>query len=100
MLDESVVAGLRFLPIPVRVVLRRRARDPTEVAMNRRFVSVGIVMVLAGGWAVRAAPQVPATDGALRKQIDQKAAKMVEALKLTDAAKAAKAKTITSDWLA
>jgi hypothetical protein len=68
--------------------------------MNRRFVSVGVVMVLAGGWAVRAEPQVPATDDALRKQIDQKATKMVEALKLTDTAKAARAKTITSDWLA
>jgi hypothetical protein len=67
--------------------------------MNRTFVSFGILMVLAGGLAAAAAP-AGAIDDAMRKKIDQKAARIVEGLKLTDAGKAAKVKTITSDWLA
>ncbi len=75
--------------------------------MNRTFVSCGIMMVLVSGLAAavcaaapaRAAP-AGAIDDALRKKIDQKAGKIVEALKLTDGGKAAKVKTIVSDWLA
>jgi hypothetical protein len=67
--------------------------------MNRTFVSFGILMALAGGLAAAAAP-ADAIDDAMRKKIDQKAARIVGSLKLTDAAKAAKVKTITSDWLA
>ena len=70
--------------------------------MNRKFMSFGMLMVLAGGLAagpVRAAP-ADAIDDAMRKKIDQKAAKVVESLKLTDAGKAAKVKAIASDWLA
>ncbi|MFO0809338.1 MAG: DUF3826 domain-containing protein [Gemmataceae bacterium] len=75
--------------------------------MNRRFVSFGILVVLAGGLAAAACaadppPAAPAVgiDDAMRKKIDQKATKIVESLKLTDAARAAKVKTIASDWLA
>ena len=39
-------------------------------------------------------------DDATRKKIDQKAAKIVESLKLADAEKAAKVKAIAGDWLA
>lgn len=62
--------------------------------MNRTFLSCGILMVLAAACAAGA------IDEALRKKADQKAARMIDSLKLTDAAKAAKVKTITSDWLA
>jgi hypothetical protein len=75
--------------------------------MNRNCVSFGILMVLAGGLAAALCAAGPATaapagaiDDAMRKKIDQKAAKMIGSLKLTDAGKAAKVKTITSDWLA
>src|SRR5262245_20041847 len=78
-----------------------------ESLMNRKFVSFAILMVLAGGLAaaVCAADLATATpagaiDDAMRKKIDQKVAKIVESLKLTDAGKAAKVKTIASDWLA
>jgi hypothetical protein len=75
--------------------------------MNRTSVSVGILMVLAGGLAAAACAAGPpmaspggAVDDAMRKKIDQKAVKIAESLKLTDAAKAAKVKAIASDWLA
>jgi len=75
--------------------------------MTRKFVSFGILMVLAGGLAAAVCAADPATaapagaiDDAMRKKIDQKAARIVGSLKLTDAAKAAKVKTIASDWLA
>src|SRR5262245_53207908 len=75
--------------------------------MNRTFVSVGILMALAGGLAAGAcaadppmASPVGAIDDAMRKKTDQKAAKIVESLKLSDAGKAAKVKAIASDWLA
>ncbi|HEY7422715.1 MAG TPA: DUF3826 domain-containing protein [Gemmataceae bacterium] len=75
--------------------------------MHRKFVSFGILMVLVGGLAAAVCAADPATaapagaiDDAMRKKIAQKAAKIVESLKLTDAAKAAKVKTIASDWLA
>ena len=78
-----------------------------ESLMHRKFVSFGMLMVLVGGLAAAdcAADPAKATpagaiDDAMRKKIDQKAARMVESLKLTDAEKAAKVKTITSDWLA
>jgi hypothetical protein len=74
--------------------------------MHRKLVRFGIQVVLAGGLAAActagpatAAP-ADAIDGAMRKRIDQKAARIVESLKLTDAGKAAKVKTIVSDWLA
>jgi hypothetical protein len=64
-------------------------------------------MVLVGGLAAAVCAADPATaapagaiDDAMRKKIDQKAAKIVGSLKLPDAAKAAKVKTIASDWLA
>lgn len=47
----------------------------------------------------RGAPAV-ALDDATRKKIDQKAAKVVEPLKLADADKAAKVKAVAGDWLA
>src|SRR5262245_52800873 len=86
-----------------------------ESLMNRKFVSFGILMVLAGGlaaarWAEDPTMAAPAgaiddamqkkIDDAMQKRIDQKAVKIVEALKLPDAGKAAKVKTIVSDWLA
>jgi hypothetical protein len=70
-----------------------------ESVMNRKSVSFGILMVLAA--AARAAdPPTGAIDDALRKKIDQKAAKVVGSLKLSDAGKAATVKAITGDWLA
>jgi hypothetical protein len=70
-------------------------------------VSVGILTVLAAGLAAAARAADPpaaapagAVDDAMRQRIDQKAAKIVEPLKLTDAGKAAKVKAIASDWLA
>jgi hypothetical protein len=78
-----------------------------ESFMNRRFVSFGILMVLAAGLAAAVCASDPPTaapagaiDDAMRKKIDQKAAKIVESLKLTDVGKAAKVKVIASDWLA
>jgi hypothetical protein len=41
-----------------------------------------------------------AVDDAVRKKADQKAARIVESLKLADAGKSAKVKAIASDWLA
>jgi Protein of unknown function (DUF3826) len=78
-----------------------------EAFTNRKSVRVGILMALAGGLAAAAgAADLPtaspagAIDDAMRKRIDQKAARIVESLKLTDAGKAATVKAITSDWLA
>jgi hypothetical protein len=78
-----------------------------ESHMNRKFVSFGILMALAGGFAVALTAEGPSTaapvgasDDTTQKKIDEKAAKIVESLKLTDAEKAAKVKTIVSDWLA
>jgi hypothetical protein len=78
-----------------------------ENLMNRKCVRFGILMVVAGGLAAARSTEDPTTaapagaiDAALQKKFDEKAAKMVDALKLTDAGRAAKAKTIVSDWLA
>jgi hypothetical protein len=75
--------------------------------MNRTSLSVGILLVLAGGLATAAFAADPpmaspggAIDDAVRKKVDQKAAKIIESLKLTDAGKATKVKAIASDWLA
>jgi len=75
--------------------------------MKRKFVSIGILMVLAGGLAAARSAKDPTTavpadvvDAEMQKKFDDKAAKMIDALKLTDAGKAAKAKTIVSEWLA
>jgi Protein of unknown function (DUF3826) len=75
--------------------------------MNLKFVSVGILTVLACGLAMAVYAADPPTtvpkdaiDDATRKKSDQKAAKIVESLKVTDAGKAARVKTIASDWLA
>lgn len=75
--------------------------------MNRKSVTFGILMVLTGGLAAAACaadppPAAPAgaIDDAMRKKIEQKAARVVEPLKLADAEKAAKVKAIASDWLA
>src|SRR5438093_11805317 len=75
--------------------------------MNRRFVSFGILVVLASGLAAAVCAADPpmassagAIDDAMRKKIDQKAVKIVESLKLTDSEKAATVKAIASDWLA
>jgi len=74
--------------------------------MIRVFVSFGILALFAGSLAGAARAQEPATappakaiDDATRKRLDQKAANVVEWGKLTDAGKAAKVKTIVSDWL-
>jgi len=78
-----------------------------ETFMNRTFVIVAIVLALAGGfpaaaWAADPPMVLPAgaIDDAMRKKFDQKARKIVESLKLTEAGKAAKVKAIASDWLA
>jgi hypothetical protein len=75
--------------------------------MNRKSVSFGILMLLAGGLAApvcaadfASAAPAGAIDEAMRKKIDHKVATLVESLKLTDAGKAAKVKPIASDWLA
>jgi len=75
--------------------------------MNRKSASFGILMVLAAGLAAAACAVDPpaaspagAIDDAMRKKIDQKAARVVESLKLTDAGRAATVKAIASDWLA
>ena len=78
-----------------------------ENFMDRKLVNSGILMVLAGGLAAAACAAEPpmaspagAIDDAMRKKVDQKAARIVESLKLADAGKAAKVKAIASDWLA
>jgi hypothetical protein len=75
--------------------------------MNRLIAYAGILTTLAGTWAAvafatdppAAAPAV-SLDAAARKKIDQKAAKIADSVKLGDADKTAKVKTIVSDWLA
>ena len=82
--------------------------------MNRRLVSFGILTLLALGFAARvhaaerpagdsssaAAPTAPAAvDDVMRKKIEQKAGRIVEALKLDDPDKAAKVKAIAGEWL-
>jgi hypothetical protein len=85
--------------------------------MNRRFLTFGVIAVLAGGVSARAHAAAPApagndsaaaspvpapagaVDDAMRKRIDQKASKLVDALKLADADKAAKVKAIAGEWL-
>ena len=93
--------------------------------MNRSFVIFAISMVLGVGVATRvgAAEHLPADSGlatapappaaaptaataapplvdeAMRKTIEQKAGRMVEALRLDDAEKAAKVKAIAGEWL-
>jgi len=76
--------------------------------MNRMFVIVGIVAVLAGNAVGRLhatppaeslAPAPSSIDGATQKKIDQKAERIVNSLKLEDAEKAAKVKAIASEWL-
>lgn len=74
--------------------------------MSRHCVCVGILMLAAGGSAAARAADPPTgapagtTDDAARKKIDQKAAKVVEPLKLADAGKAARVRAIAGDWLA
>jgi hypothetical protein len=72
--------------------------------MNRSLQAIGLIIVLAAGSSVRlhaADPAAPAgaPDDALRAKIDQKVTKLVDALKLADADKAAKVKAIAADWL-
>lgn len=66
--------------------------------MNRVPVKVTILIMFAGS-LVGAAPPTSAIDEATRKKLDRKAAGIVEWVKLTDTANAAKVKTIVSDWL-
>ena len=63
--------------------------------MSRICASLGILVVTAA-----LSPAADPADDAARKKIDQKAAKVVEALKLADAGKAAAVKAIAADWLA
>ena len=83
--------------------------------MNGRFVNFGIMTLVAVGVAARlhaaerpsadsaaaaASPAAPAvSDDAMRTKIEQKAGRIVESLKLDDADKAARVKSIASDWL-
>ena len=67
--------------------------------MNR-LATFGIMMMLAAGAAVRVrAAEHPAVDDAMRTKIEQKAGRIVDALKLDDPDKAAKVKAIAGDWL-
>jgi hypothetical protein len=74
--------------------------------MNLNLTTVGFLALLSGGLAATVcaaeAPPAGAVDDALRKKIDQKAAKVVASLKLTDADadKAARVKAVVGDWLA
>jgi hypothetical protein len=68
--------------------------------MNRALVTLGVLagLVFASPATLRAAdPAAP--DDAAQKKIEQKAGKLIDGLKLTDADKASKAKTITREWL-
>ena len=68
--------------------------------MNRAIVILGLLslLALASPAALRAA-EPGAPDDAAQKKVEQKADKLVDGLKLTDADKAAKAKTVTREWL-
>jgi hypothetical protein len=75
--------------------------------MDRILVSLRVLVVFASGlaWTARAAdppsaPPAGGVDDATRKRIDQKAATVVEWVKLSDAGKAAAVRSIVSDWLA
>ena len=71
--------------------------------MNRKVMSFGILIVLAAARFAEnptTTAQAGANDDAMRKKVDKKAAKIVESLKLAEAGKAAKVKTVVSDWLA
>src|SRR3954471_15266769 len=77
--------------------------------MDRPSLVVLLMILVAAAVGVSparvhaAAPEnggaVPATDDARRQKIEQKAAKLVGALKLADAGKAERTKAIFSDWL-
>ena len=73
--------------------------------MNRHFLSVVVILLASSVPSVLAAapasaPSAPGDiDEGMRKKIDQKAARMVEALKLDDQAKAAKVKAIAGEWI-
>jgi hypothetical protein len=64
--------------------------------MNRALVTLGVLalLVFASPAALRAADAAAPDDAAQKK-----AGKLIDGLKLTDADKAAKAKTITSEWI-
>lgn len=64
--------------------------------MPRRSLTLASVVL---SLTVLSAPALHAADDAAREKIDAKAGKVVEALNLTDADKAAKAKGIVADWL-
>jgi uncharacterized protein DUF3826 len=77
-----------------------------QTLMNRRFVAFGMMIALAGGLVAAVGAAEPATtastsilDDATQKKADQKATKIVDSLKLDDAEKAARVKTIASNWL-
>ena len=67
--------------------------------MKRQFFALGVVAVLALACpiALRAADPSAADEA---KKVDQKTNKLIDGLKLTDAGKAANAKTATREWLA
>jgi hypothetical protein len=70
--------------------------------MKRELVTPGVVALLTLAFAVtllRAEP-APALDEATEKKVDQKSSKLIDGLKLADADKAEKAKTVTREWLA
>jgi hypothetical protein len=68
--------------------------------MNRKLVTLAVVALLtfASPATLRAADS-PALDEATQKKVDQKADKLIDGLKIVDADKASKAKTITREWL-
>jgi hypothetical protein len=74
--------------------------------MKRSFLTFGIMAVIAGSTAARLEAAEPfqtaaasAVDDTTRKQAEQKAERIVAGLKLADADKRAKVKTIAADWL-
>jgi hypothetical protein len=69
--------------------------------MKRNLIFAGLVACFVGATALRAAAAAPAdaVDDATRAKFEKKADKLIDAIKLTDAAKAAKVKTILGDWL-
>jgi hypothetical protein len=78
--------------------------------MNRGFLILGAIAILAAGGASmgrcadvadakREAVPPARVDDATRQKVDNKVDKLVEALKLADADKAARVKGIVADWL-
>lgn len=67
--------------------------------MNRRFVTFGIVTALALAAVFVSNTTARAVDDATRKKAEQKADRIVQDLKLADAAQAAKVKQIAAEWL-